>query len=94
MTDPERTTLGALVIAGIVLGIRAAQAGDLRPGIYVPFGIAALIILGIETFAPSLGAAFAVLLLVVLLLGDAEQVARQGTALYNYVAGPKHGHKP
>jgi hypothetical protein len=91
MNDPERVVLASLVITGTVVAVKAGRAGTLTPRVFVGLGTAAFVILGITAFAPSLGAALAVLLLVVTLLGRIEDVEQAG---FEWLNAPRRGRKP
>jgi len=77
--DPEKVILGTLVLTAAVVTWRGVRSGTLSPRTYAALGVVAFLLLGLGTFAPQLAAAFAVLVLVVVLLSSqADLVALSG----------------
>lgn len=74
MDDPEKAILASLVVTAAVLTWRGARTGTLTPRVYAGLAVVAFMLLALGTFAPQLAAAFAVLVLVVVLLSSQEDL--------------------
>lgn len=86
MNDPDKVILASLLLTGGVLTWRGVREGSLTPRTYAALAVVAVFLLGIGAFAPALGSAFAVLVLVVVLLASSEDI-RSLTTLSKGVRG-------
>lgn len=78
MTDPKVTILASLIASGGVLTWKGLRAGTLSPRTYAALVVVALMLLILGGFAPELASAFAVLVLVTVLLSSSAELAGLG----------------
>jgi CHASE2 domain-containing sensor protein len=74
MRDPERMILAVLVVTGGIVTWRGLRAGKLSPRTYAGLAVLALLLLALGTFVPKFAAAFALLVLVVVLLSSVQDL--------------------
>lgn len=72
--NPTGWIIASIVISGAILTVRGLAKADITPRTYIALGVVAFFLLAIAQFSPELAAAFALLVLVVVLLTSAQDI--------------------
>jgi hypothetical protein len=71
---PQGTILASIIIAGAILTVRGLATADLSPRTYAGLAVVAFFLIAIGQFSPELASAFAVLVLIAVLLSGASDL--------------------
>ena len=71
MNNPSGIILASLIVAGAILTVRGLQSAELSPRTYAGLAVVAFFLIILAQFSPELAQAFALLVLVAVLLSGA-----------------------
>lgn len=72
--NPSGTIIASLFVAGAILTVRGLATADISPRTYAGLAVVAFFLLIIAQFSPELASAFALLVLVAVLLSGASDL--------------------
>jgi uncharacterized membrane protein len=72
--NPTGVILASIIITAAILTVRGLTKGEIRPAAYAGLAIVAFFLLAIAQFSPELASAFALLVLVAVLLSGTSDI--------------------